>query len=77
MNEEQRKKRNDRQYQWQVENTDRLNFRMPKGRKAEIQAYARSAGMTASEWINQAIIEKMERQDQAFSETVTREKIEE
>lgn len=77
MNEEQTRKRNDRQYKWQKDNTDRINFTMPKGRKAELQAYARSAGLSASEWINQAIIEKMERQDKAFSETVTREKIEE
>lgn len=63
--------------QYIKDNKDRLSFLMPKGRKAEIQAYARSAGVTASEWINQAILEKMERQDKAFTETVTREKIEE
>ena len=63
--------------QYIKDNKDRLSFLMPKGRKAEIQAYARSAGVTASEWINQAILEKMERQDKVFTETVTREKIEE
>ena len=63
--------------QYIKDNKYRLSFLMPKGRKAEIQAYARSAGVTASEWINQAILEKMELQDKAFTETVTREKIEE
>lgn len=59
MNEEQRKKRNERQYQWQVENTDRINFRMPKGRKEKIQSCAKAANVTASEWINAAIVEKI------------------
>lgn len=77
MNSEQIRKRNDRQYAWQKENTDRLNFTMPKGRKAEIQAYAKSAGMSASEWINTAIVEKMQRQDAEFQEEITREKIDE
>lgn len=61
MNSEQIKKRNDRQYSWQKENTDRINFTMPKGRKAEIKAIASSKGMSASEWINEAIQEKIER----------------
>ena len=56
---------------------DRINFVMPSGRKAEIQAYAKSAGMSASEWINTAIVEKMQRQDADFQEEVTREKIDE
>ena len=61
MNSEQIKKRNDRQYSWQKENTDRINFTMPKGKKAEIKAIAASKGMSASEWINEAIQEKIER----------------
>lgn len=60
MNEEQKKGRNKRQNTWQKENTDRINFTMPKGRKAEIMEHAKSAGTTASEWINSAIAEKME-----------------
>ena len=32
---------------------------MPKGRKAEIQRSAQSKGISASEWINEAIVEKM------------------
>ena len=40
---------------------DRINFVMPKGRKAEIQEAAKNAGMSAGEWINKAIQEKIER----------------
>lgn len=75
MNNEQIKKRNIRQYNWQKENTDRINFTMPKGTKEEIKAYARSKGISASEWINEAIREKMERQDNSFVEPVIRDKI--
>ena len=32
---------------------------MPKGRKAEIQRSAQRKGISASEWINEAIVEKM------------------
>lgn len=62
MNEEQKAKRNKRQNTWQKENTDRINFTMPKGRKEQIQERAKAQGISASEWINQAILEKMERQ---------------
>ena len=55
------KKRNDRQYKWQKENTDRINFTMPKGRKAEINQCAERSGMSAAAWINEAITEKMDR----------------
>lgn len=41
----------------------------------DIAAYARSSGMTEEEYIKQAILEKMERQDREYTETVTREKI--
>ena len=61
MNSEQIKRRNDRQYLWQKENTDRINFTMPKGKKAQIKETASSKGMSASEWINEAIQEKIER----------------
>ena len=59
LNSEQKKKRNERQNTWQKENTDRINFTMPKGRKAEIQRSAQSKGISSSEWINSAIVEKM------------------
>ena len=62
MNSEQIKRRNDRQYLWQKENTDRINFTMPKGKKAQIKEIAYSKGMSASEWINEAIQEKIERE---------------
>ena len=61
MNSEQIKKLNDRLYSWQKENTDRIIFTMPKGKKGEIKAIASSKGMSASEWINEAIQEKIER----------------
>jgi hypothetical protein len=38
---------------------DRINFVMPKGRKEEIKKCADADGVSASEWINQAIIERM------------------
>ena len=38
---------------------DRINFVMPKGRKAEIQEHAKKAGISSSEWINSAIVDKM------------------
>lgn len=38
---------------------DRINFVMPKGRKAEIQEHAKKDGISSSEWINSAIVEKM------------------
>lgn len=41
---------------------DRINFVMPKGRKEEIKKCAERAGISASEWINQAICEKMDRE---------------
>ena len=63
MNEEQKRKRNERQYNWQKENTDRINFTMPKGMKEELKEYARRKGMSAGEWLNEAIKEKMIRQD--------------
>ena len=59
MNKEQIKKRNERQNTWQKENTDRINFTMPKGRKAEIKRNANIKGISASEWINEAIVEKI------------------
>lgn len=53
-------KRNKRQYQWQKENTDRINFTMPKGTKEEIKVAADRLGITPAEFIRQAINEKMQ-----------------
>lgn len=57
-------------------NFDRLSFVMPKGTKEEIKAYARSMGISSSEWVRQAILEKMGKQDNMFTEEVIRESIE-
>lgn len=103
------KSRNQRQYNWQKENKDRINVLLDKGLNAEVKAIAGTAGKSASEWINEAIkekmtggitldipdlkayaqsakmtveeyikqsvLEKMQRQDEEFTEKVIREKI--
>lgn len=52
---------------------DQVNFRVKKGFKAEIEAYANSAGLSINQWIIDAVNDKMKSQDASFSETVTRE----
>ena len=42
-------------------NYDRLELRVPKGRKEEIQAYAESHSESVNGFINRAITEAMER----------------
>ena len=54
-------KRNRRQNAWQKENADRINFVMPKGYKQMINDAAQEMGMSASEFIREAIREKLER----------------
>lgn len=56
-----KQKRNDRQYKWQKEHTDRLNFVMPKGMKDKIIDASEKLGMNTSEFIRQAIQEKINR----------------
>ena len=70
MTEEQRVKRNKRQYVWQTQNRDRINFTAPRGMKDTIRRYANVAGLNVTEWINQAIDEKIAR-DFAGGETVS------
>ena len=53
------KKRNDRQYKWQVENIERINAVLPKGMKAEISEAAGRMGVSSSEFIRQAIRAKV------------------
>ena len=53
------KMRNQRQYNWQKENKDRINVLLDKGLNAEVKTIAGTAGKSASEWINEAIKEKM------------------
>lgn len=40
-------------------NYDRLNFLMPKGTKEQIQAAADLEGISSSEWVRQAILDKL------------------
>ena len=46
---------------WISEKLDRVNLTMPKGKKATIQAQADAAGVSVNAYINAAIDEKMER----------------
>lgn len=48
-------KRNKRQNDWIKENTDRINFTMPKGTKDRIQAAADQQDIKASQFIRNAI----------------------
>lgn len=43
------------------ENYDKLLLTMPKGRKAEIQAYAQTKGESVNSFINRSISETIER----------------
>ena len=52
-------KRNKRQYEWQKENTDRINFTMPKGTKDKIKTAAEREKINPAEWIRRAIYEKL------------------
>ena len=53
-------KRNKRQYEWQKNSADRINFLLPKGYKAIINETAKEHGMTASELIREAIEDKLQ-----------------
>lgn len=46
---------------WNAKAYDRVNLTMPKGRKAEIQAYAETKGESVNGFINRAIDEAIER----------------
>lgn len=52
-------KRNTRQNTWLKENKERINFLMDKGTKDRIKAAADQAGQTSSEFIREAIEEKL------------------
>lgn len=54
-------KRNQRQNAWQKENKDRINFLMEKGTKDRIKAAADQAGIKPSEFIREAIEEKLQK----------------
>ncbi len=46
---------------WIAEKLDRVNLTMPKGKKEQIKAAAEQIGMSLNSYINAAIDEKMER----------------
>ena len=54
-------KRNTRQNAWQKENKERINFLMDKGTKERIKAAADQAGQSPSEFIREAIKEKLKK----------------
>lgn len=47
------------------ENYDRVNLTMPKGKKDEVNAHAQSQGKSLNGFINEAIDEKIERDNEA------------
>lgn len=52
-------KRNRRQNAWQKENTDRINFIMPKGYKKAIATAADALGISSAEFIRMSILDKL------------------
>ena len=69
-------KRNERQYKWQVENRERINVLLNKGTKERIEIAVRELnkrmnvssrdGLKASEFIRQAIQEKLDHVNESF-----------
>lgn len=47
---------------WQQEKIDDVRFRVPKGKKAEMQAHAASKGESLNAFLNRAVDECMERE---------------
>ena len=54
-------KRNSRQYRWQAKNRERINMLFPKGTRKELQEAADVLGVSMSEFVRQAIREKIDR----------------
>ena len=52
-------KRNKRQYEWQKEQKERINILFDKGTKDRIKLGADKLGQTSSEFIREAIEEKL------------------
>lgn len=50
------------QNEFNKRNYDRIEIKVPKGRKAVIKATATAAGQSVSEFISQAIDERMEKE---------------
>lgn len=55
------KKRNARQYAWQKETYDRKAYLLFRGQGDAVDQAAKSVGVSASEWIREAIREKLEK----------------
>lgn len=55
-------KRNKRQQQWIDGNRDRINLVFSKGTKERVQEAADRAGVSKSQWIEEAINEKLARE---------------
>lgn len=51
-----------------IDKQDELKVRVPKGRKAEIQAHAEAMGESLNAFVGRAISETMERDKQSESE---------
>lgn len=51
-------------------NYERFTFRVKKGEKDEIKAYANASGQSVNSWMYEAIREKMQRQDAEYAEEV-------
>lgn len=56
------KKRNTRQQAWINENKERINLLFEKGTKERLKEAAAAANVTISEYVRQAIEEKLEKQ---------------
>ncbi len=54
-------KRNKRQYEWKLKNTDRISMAFTKGLKEKLQAAADAAGLSKTQYTELAILEKIER----------------
>ena len=50
---------------WIAEKLDRINLTMPKGKKEDVQTHAARHNMSVNAYINAAIDEKMERDQEA------------
>lgn len=50
-----------KQNEWIADKYDRINLTVPKGKKAEIQAFAEAHGESVNGFIGRAIAEAMER----------------
>lgn len=57
---EDKTKRNRTNQKWKDKNRDRINLLFSKGMKEKIQAAADAAGLSKSQYVEKAILEKIE-----------------